>query len=197
MDEEEVDGNVNPPVTKVKLTGKGVIHDIFQGVDLAVYSDIERGLFVAFRRPLKNGILTRFISQDEFPIILRDEAGNQYDIFGEVVDGPDTGTSFERLEGFKGYWFSVANFYPKPTLYGEELSEKMDREETADWAIDQNFISRGASKEGIPSIDNPSFELIDPLVSATAFIMRSEQWLSKRKTLIMLFHILSWTGTKL
>jgi hypothetical protein len=45
-------------------------------------------------------------------IILEDNEGNQWDIFGKAVSGPRTGTKLNKPQSYIAYWFAWAAFYP-------------------------------------------------------------------------------------
>ncbi len=49
--------------------------------------------------------------KNDLPILMKDSKGNRYDIFGKIVQGPDSGTKLELPTQFIGYWFSWASFY--------------------------------------------------------------------------------------
>lgn len=53
----------------------------------------------------------------QLPLILKDENGNRYDVFGYCVEGPDKGTRLTLMNGFTAYWFAWATFYPELSLY--------------------------------------------------------------------------------
>ncbi|MGE0588677.1 MAG: DUF3179 domain-containing protein [Cyclobacteriaceae bacterium] len=45
-------------------------------------------------------------------IILKDNEGDLWDVFGEAVDGPRKGTKLKSVNSYIGYWFSWGAFYP-------------------------------------------------------------------------------------
>lgn len=47
---------------------------------------------------------------NNLPIIMKDQFGNSYDLFGNVVAGPELGTRLEAPLNYIGYWFSWASF---------------------------------------------------------------------------------------
>ena len=50
-------------------------------------------------------------------ILMEDNEGNRWDIFGLAVSGPRQGDRLEGAEAFIGFWFSWAAFYPSVELY--------------------------------------------------------------------------------
>ena len=53
----------------------------------------------------------------ELPIIMRDQHGNSWDIFGYAVDGPNQGERLTEARAYTGFWFALADFYPDIELY--------------------------------------------------------------------------------
>lgn len=44
-------------------------------------------------------------------IVLKDNEGNSWNVFGEAVSGPRTGTKLKSAASFMGFWFSIPAFY--------------------------------------------------------------------------------------
>ena len=44
-------------------------------------------------------------------VVLQDSIGNQINIFGEIVAGPDTGARLQASASFMAFWFSIPAFY--------------------------------------------------------------------------------------
>jgi hypothetical protein len=44
-------------------------------------------------------------------IILEDNEGTQWNIFGEAVSGPRAGEVLKSASAFMGFWFSIPAFY--------------------------------------------------------------------------------------
>ncbi len=53
----------------------------------------------------------------KFPVLMVDQFGNGYNVFGEVIAGPNMGESLTPTKSFMGYSFSFASFYPVPEIY--------------------------------------------------------------------------------
>lgn len=52
-------------------------------------------------------------------VIMKDNEGNLWDIFGKAVEGPRVGASLIPVNAFMGYWFSWPAFYKDIPIYGE------------------------------------------------------------------------------
>ena len=73
---------------------------------------------VAFNRTLADGTLLNFeVVNNELPIILLDNEGTKWDIFGRGVSGPRKGQKLDSFPQMMGYWFSFAAFYPDLKLF--------------------------------------------------------------------------------
>jgi hypothetical protein len=141
---------------------KGVIQDEFEGESVVIYSNSKYRVFVAYSRTTESGKNLDFKTSDlEFPIIMEDNEGTQWDIFGNAISGIGKGDKLINLPYQVGYWFSFSSFYPKVTLYGEIENERINDDfQNAEWLIDPNDIKQGAFRDGIPSIDDPQFNNI-------------------------------------
>lgn len=49
--------------------------------------------------------------------IFKDDLGNTWSIFGEVLSGPQIGSSLQSPKSVVSYWFAIAAFYPDPEIY--------------------------------------------------------------------------------
>jgi len=95
-----------------------VFEDLFQGKDLLIVGSKKKDFIVSFeldKNPGNN--LTFSAVQDELPIVVEDNNGNKYDVFGKIVEGPDIGSRLKTTKSFMGYWFAWATFYPGIELY--------------------------------------------------------------------------------
>lgn len=67
---------------------------------------------VAFERELADGTELNFQPvQDKLPVILTDDEGNQWDVFGYAVDGPRKGERLTPAIGYTSYWFAWGEFF--------------------------------------------------------------------------------------
>ncbi|MFC2112175.1 DUF3179 domain-containing (seleno)protein [Bacteroidota bacterium] len=48
---------------------------------------------------------------------MKDQEGNEWNVFGEAVSGPRKGQELHSVNSFMAYWFSIAAFYPSPIIY--------------------------------------------------------------------------------
>lgn len=87
-----------------------LIQDEFKGRDLLIYRDESKNLVTVFRNI--DPTASYEIVQEALPIIFRDSAGNEWDLFGTAQSGPRKGEKMSQPIAFIGYWFSWGTFYP-------------------------------------------------------------------------------------
>ncbi len=92
-----------------------LISDFFNGRPLVVVGNSKQNFVVAFYPQLNGSKVTMQFEDGN----LTDDTGNLYNIFGEVVEGPDTGARLESPPYYTGYWFAWAAFYPELELYSD------------------------------------------------------------------------------
>jgi len=146
-----------PPSGSTKLK---IVYDEFQGNSLALVGSSVQNLLVAFDRALEGESLNFTVVQDSLPIIMQDDAGSYWNIFGQATDGPNQGKQLESPSSFMGYWFSWGAFYPGLEIYDHtanppNLGAAVSGSDG--WSIPRDEVYIGAPKEAIPSIDNPNF----------------------------------------
>ncbi len=94
-----------------------LVNDEFGGKSLVVAGSQQLNLMVAFNREIDNTILQFEAVQNELPVVLLDNEGTRWDVFGRAVSGPREGQQLESIPQMMGYWFSFAAFYPDVMIY--------------------------------------------------------------------------------
>lgn len=93
-----------------------ILRDVFLDQDLVVVGSTGKNFLVAFSVG-EDAIDTNFtLVQNEFPIVMKDQLGNKYNLFGEVVEGPSN-IQLESPINYMGYWFSWGTFYPGVQIF--------------------------------------------------------------------------------
>jgi len=95
-----------------------LIEDSFEGQDLMVVGN--KAFMVAFSKTGVDGAEEFEVTNDNLPIAFQDNLGNKYDVFGEVVSGPNQGERLDVLESYMGFFFSFPAFFGTPEIYGME-----------------------------------------------------------------------------
>ena len=98
---------------------KFVIKDTFEGEEVVVYGDKERGILVSFLAEEIDGTPLEFtpFGSSSSEVIFIDQLGNQWNMFGRAVQGPNAGLRMEVPYSYIGYWLAWATFYPGIELY--------------------------------------------------------------------------------
>ena len=66
----------------------------------------------AFKSTLEDGtVLTFEAVQDSLPVVMKDQEGNKWTLFGRAVEGPRTGSDLPVLRSYTGYWFAFADMF--------------------------------------------------------------------------------------
>ena len=89
----------------------------FGGKDFVVIGSSGKNYAAAYKRKLDNGTTLEFtITQGELPVVMMDNEGTKWDIFGEAIEGPRAGESLQQAKAFIAYWFAWAAFYPNTLI---------------------------------------------------------------------------------
>lgn len=145
-----------PSVTSIS----NIVYDEFQGRSLMIIGNSKLNFMLAFDRVLDGTEMIFTVVQDSLPIIMQDESGGYWNIFGQATDGPHAGKQLSSPSSFIGYWFSWGAFYPGLEIYDHTASPPNQGEFVSGsdgWSIPRDEVYVGAPKEAIPSIDNPEF----------------------------------------
>lgn len=95
-----------------------IINDEFEGNKIVIAGSSETKLVVSFERVLEDGTVLQLKSvPNALPVIMEDQEGNQWDIFGEAVSGPRQGETLEAAPAYNAYWFAFADFFSFPQIH--------------------------------------------------------------------------------
>jgi len=94
-----------------------LINDVLNEEEIIVIGDAARNFIVSFYPKLEDGRVPVFTAVDENNVILADDLGNKWDIFGYAVSGPSKGQRLKRTQSFMGYWFAWGVFYPGAEIH--------------------------------------------------------------------------------
>jgi len=102
-----------------------VIQHRSQDSDIIIVGSKKDNFMVSFVNRSINGERLTFHIPEELkvdsgfnsPILIEDQLGNQWDIFGHAVSGPNQGEQLVTTQSMMGYWFSFHAFYPNPVIY--------------------------------------------------------------------------------
>lgn len=111
--------NTSTKVYPVEVFGNGigVYEDNVGGTNLVIAGSNSRNFAVAFDRELDGAMLSFTPVQDEGNIIMEDQNGSRYDIFGYAVSGPNEGKRLTTTEAYIGYYFAWVAFNPDLEIF--------------------------------------------------------------------------------
>ena len=96
-------------------TSNGIIQDTFEGSQFFVYANADRSIMVAFSREYDGSLLEFESLPGGFPNIVRDNEGNNWNVFGQATSGPRKGEFLTPMNATIGFYFSFAAFFPDGT----------------------------------------------------------------------------------
>lgn len=90
--------------------GIQIINDTVFEKNIIVTGSATDNFITAFENP-ENKKFT--VVKNKLPGIIKDDAGNIYDLFGYCIEGNDKGKRLTPMNGFIAYWFAWYAFYPE------------------------------------------------------------------------------------
>ncbi len=95
-----------------------VIADQFGGNHFVLAGSKDRNFIVSYDAELSGvGRLYFTAVNDGSVIIMHDQYGNQWDIFGRAVSGPQAGQELKPTKSFMGYWYGWGAVYSGTMIY--------------------------------------------------------------------------------
>jgi hypothetical protein len=89
----------------------------FGGDEFVVIGSSGKNIAAAYKRKLDDGTTLEFtITEGELPIVMMDNEGTKWNIFGEAIEGPRAGEELQQAKSFIAYWFGWAAFYPNSLI---------------------------------------------------------------------------------
>jgi hypothetical protein len=120
---ERVLGVISGTDTRVYIidnlsTNVEVINQAVGGIDIVVVGSSGLNFAAAFKRELNDGTVLSFQPvQNELPVVLLDNEGTKWDVFGVGVSGPRAGSALKPTASFVSYWFAWAAFFPNADIH--------------------------------------------------------------------------------
>ncbi|MGJ3236018.1 DUF3179 domain-containing protein [Marivirga sp.] len=86
--------------------------------EIVVVGSQEHNFAVAFENITTDGQQLSFTAiSNQFPLVMEDDEGNKWNVFGEAKEGSRTGEKLPYADQMIGYWFSFPSFYEDLKLY--------------------------------------------------------------------------------
>jgi hypothetical protein len=157
-DERSIESPTVPNLNDSTSNSIKLLEDDFNGIPLVLVGSTGRNFVVGFKREFAGGIRSFSPIQKSLPVIMEDDLGNRWDIFGKAVFGPNQGEYLETTTSGMGFWFSFSAFYPGMQLHGypDEIVD-IQVDTSPGWNVPSSYVAQGAGFDGIPSITNPEF----------------------------------------
>lgn len=101
------------------FTGGTRLYEITHfGKQFVVVGNKEDNFIVSFLAKTESSGKLEFTPiYNSYPLIMKDNEGNIWDVFGEAQEGPRTGEKLITANSLIGYWFSFVAFYPYPEIF--------------------------------------------------------------------------------
>ena len=162
---ENTEDMVGPFDPSILTSDVVVINDVIGNKKIVIAGNEKDQYIVSFERELDGKLLEFSSPSDPLPVILEDEEGNKWDIFGYAIDGPGMGQRLKPTQSIMGFWFSFATFYPGIQIYPDLDGGEFNGNSIvgADgWLVPMDEVRLGGvGKDGIPAISNPKFEITE------------------------------------
>lgn len=98
--------------------GIQIINDEFNGVPIVVVGSSDRNFAAIFGRTLSDGTLLEFSSTSRLlPVVMQDNEGNQWDIFGVAVEGQRQTEILAKTNSYTAFWFAWSAFFPGAEIH--------------------------------------------------------------------------------
>lgn len=95
-----------------------VYNDELNAKSIVVVGSEERQFLVAYERVIDEKIILDFSPvENEGKIVMMDQLGNKWSIFGRAIEGPDQGKQLKPVISYLGMWFAWASFYPEIGIF--------------------------------------------------------------------------------
>ena len=92
--------------------GVEVINDTVDNMQVVVAGSSALNFGVVFNRQLDDCTMLEFESvQNQLPVVMRDNEGGEWDVFGTAVSGPRTGQQLRKTNSYVAYWFAWTAFF--------------------------------------------------------------------------------------
>ncbi len=121
---ERVHGIINDGKAKVYQFnnfqgGTSIIEDTQVIEPIIIVGNQDQNFIVSFMGRLEDGSTPQFevANVPDPSVILTDDDGNLWNIFGEAVSGPRQGEKLTPTKSFMGFWFAFGGFFPDAEIY--------------------------------------------------------------------------------
>lgn len=98
-----------------------VVHDVIEGERYVIIGSSGLDFAIAYKANLGTGEeLTFEAVRGELPIVMQDQNGTKWTVFGEAAEGPSEGSRLGAAKSYSGYWFAFRDMFELPEIYSFE-----------------------------------------------------------------------------
>ena len=150
-----------PPGPRGPLIGDiQILYDTVGGIPIVLVGSGVTNLVVSYERKLQNGQLLDFTPvQHALPVLMEDQLGNQWDVFGYATEGPNAGDRLTVTDAYMGYWFSFGAMFPGAWISGaDSIGPPISPPVLSPgWTIPRSSVFAGTGQDVIPALNSPTF----------------------------------------
>lgn len=96
----------------------GVINDTVGDMDVVSSGSSGHNFAAIYNRQMEDCTTLEFEAvQDSLPVIMSDNEGNEWDIFGVAVSGPRAGQSLQKTNSYIAFWYAWTAFFPGADIH--------------------------------------------------------------------------------
>ncbi|MFW5758471.1 MAG: DUF3179 domain-containing protein [Bacteroidota bacterium] len=98
-----------------------IVQNVFRGHEILVVGSQSLDFMSAFivTDKFKDLSFDALSSHTDKSVVMTDNEGNLWNVFGEAISGPRQGGRLKPANAFMGFWFAWGAFYPAPVIYQE------------------------------------------------------------------------------
>lgn len=95
-----------------------LILDVFEDEEYVIIGSSSLEFAIAYKTKMRDGTQLKFEAvQDNLPVVMKDQGGTSWSVFGEAVEGPRQGQRLVPARSYTGYWFAFRDMFILPEIY--------------------------------------------------------------------------------
>jgi hypothetical protein len=98
-------------------SGIEVFHDTIVGEEFVIIGSSGLSFAIAYKMFSDGAELEFEAVQDQLPIVMVDQEGTKWNVFGEAVEGPGTGRRLSPAKSYSGFFFAFKEMFELPEIY--------------------------------------------------------------------------------
>ena len=99
-------------------TNVEVLNDTVGDMQVVVAGSSGVNFGVVYNRELEDCTVLNFEAvQNSLPVVMQDNEGNEWDVFGTAVSGARTGQQLQKTNSYLSYWFAWTAFFPGADIH--------------------------------------------------------------------------------